>query len=249
MARAPASSAGRADYGLDAPGVVRAMILGGTAGVVLGVVLTQTQAGASRGALFAIGSAAVWIGGSYLLSAGLMVVSSRVGKLRERRHVLDSLGLRENSRLLDVGCGHGLLLIGAAQRMPRGEAVGIDLWSQRDQGDNSAAATLANAAAEGVADRVVVEHGDMRALPFPDASFDAVVSSLAIHNLPRRDDRRRAITEIVRVLRPGGVVAITDIAHAGQYAADLRGAGMRDVVARGFSPWIFPPARRVVGRK
>ncbi len=71
-------------------------------------------------------------------------------------------------------------------------------------------ATLANAAAAGVADRVEVHTADMTASPFADGSFDVVTSALAIHNIPSPDGRYRAVDEAVRVLRPGGQVLIAD---------------------------------------
>jgi ubiquinone/menaquinone biosynthesis C-methylase UbiE len=179
----------------------------------------------------------------------LMIWSSRYGKLRARDRLLDGLRLTGQENLLDVGCGRGLLLIGAARRLPNGRAVGVDLWSQVDLSDNSASATLANAAAEGVPERVEVRESDMRKLPFADASFDAVVASLSIHNIYSVMGRREAILEMVRVLKPGGKVALMDIRHVREYAAGLLGAGMNDVKVSGLSFWIFPPVRTVTARK
>jgi len=68
-----------------------------------------------------------------------------------------------------------------------------------------------NAAAAGVGDRVEVHVADMRALPFPDASFDGVVSSFAIDHLSR-DDRRRALAEAARVLRADGHLLVMNLA-------------------------------------
>ncbi len=62
--------------------------------------------------------------------------------------------------------------------------------------------------------------GDMRKIPFPDLTFDAVVSNIAIHNIPDSEGRRRAITEIDRVLRPGGTIAIIDF-HVDEYEETL----------------------------
>jgi len=67
---------------------------------------------------------------------------------------------------------------------------------------------LPHAAHAGVADRVELHTRDMTDLQFPDASFDLVVSNLAIHNLPGNAARLAAIDEAVRVLRPGGIVAV-----------------------------------------
>jgi SAM-dependent methyltransferase len=248
LATTPAGAAPRrADYGLDAPGVVRNLALGGAALVGFGAYTWWSETLGRSG--HAIASIALSVGATYIVTSGLMVASSRVGKLRARDAILDRLALTPDARVLDVGCGHGLLLIGAARRTPDGRAVGLDLWSATDQQDNSREATLANAAAEGVAERVEVHDGDMCAMPFADASFDAVVSSLAIHNISDRARRGVAIGEIARVLRPGGRVAILDIAHVGQYAADLRAAGFREVARPRWSPWIVPPARVVVATK
>ena len=63
---------------------------------------------------------------------------------------------------------------------------------------------MRNAVAEGVADRVEVKTGDITRLPFPDASFDAVISMTVLHNIPSRAARDAALAEFARVLKPGG---------------------------------------------
>ncbi|WP_460010494.1 class I SAM-dependent methyltransferase, partial [Mycobacterium avium] len=129
-----------------------------------------------------------------------------------------------------------------AKRLPRGRAIGVDLW-QADQTDNSEQATLANAAAEGVADRVELHTADMTALPLADESVDVVVSNLAIHNIPTRAGRRQALHEAVRVLRPGGRLAIADLWETRQHAARLRELGWRNVRRRnlGWRMWYGGP--------
>lgn len=239
----------RANYGLDAPGVVRGLVVGGAAAFVVGAVIFQLAPAFTHHFPWVV-AMLMNTGVGCVLGGGVMLLGSRVGKPRLRDRVLDRLALAPDARVLDVGCGHGLLLIGAAHRTPAGRAVGLDLWSQVDQGANSRDATLANAAAEGVGDRVDVHDGDMRAMPFADESFDAVVSSLAIHNIHGRDERRRAIAEIVRVLRPGGQVAIVDLAHIGEYAEGLRAAGVREVRTGGVAAWMYyPGARLLMARK
>src|SRR5205814_2168916 len=131
--------------------------------------------------------------------------------------LLDRLGLRGDERILDLGCGRGAVLLMAAQHLTTGRAVGVDLWRTVDQSGNSAEATQRNAIAEGVADRVDLHTGDMTALPFENNSFDVIVSSLAIHNISSRAGRDKAISEAVRVLRPGGRLLIVDVRGTGQY--------------------------------
>jgi len=174
-----------------------------------------------------------------LIVAGVSVRRfSRRGKFEVWARLLTVIGLRGDERVLDLGCGRGAVLLIAAKLVPRGSAVGVDIW-RADQTGNSMQATLANADVEGVADRVELHTRDMTDLQFPDKSFDLVVSNLAIHNLPDNDARRAAIDEAVRVLRPGGHVVIADLGFTRLYAGRLRQHGMADVVRRdlGWRAW------------
>ena len=100
-----------------------------------------------------------------------------------------------------------------------------------------------NAVREGVSDRVLLLTGDMRALPFPDASFDVVVSSLAIHNISTASGRARAVEQAVRVLARGGRLVIADIRRTNAYARELKRLGMLDVTTRrlGWRFWYGNP--------
>jgi len=237
------------DYGLDAPGAFRALLIGGFTATIVGYFLVRWalsgHSGLAIGMAFTVQNSGIFC----LFSASFMFISSRFGKFRARDRVLARLKLRGDEAVLDVGCGHGLLLIGAAKLLPRGRAVGIDLWSQVDQSDNSREATLRNAALEGVAERVTVLDGDMRELPFDDCTFDVAVAHFAIHNIPSHAGRRQAIDEIVRTLKPGGQVALSDLKSVGLYADELRKSGVRDVKVSGPSFWTWPPARTVTARK
>jgi ubiquinone/menaquinone biosynthesis C-methylase UbiE len=160
------------------------------------------------------------------------------GKFVVWAELLDRLGLRGDERILDLGCGRGAVLLLAAQHLTTGRAAGVDLWRRVDQSGNSAEAAQRNAFAEGVADRVELHTGDMTALPFEDNSFDLVLSSLAIHNIRGSVGREKAISEAVRVLRPGGRLIIADIRATRQHQAQLAKIGMNDV-ARSRLGWRF----------
>jgi ubiquinone/menaquinone biosynthesis C-methylase UbiE len=160
--------------------------------------------------------------------AGFGFYASRRGKFVVWNELLDRLKLLGDEQILDVGCGRGAVLMLAAHHLTTGRAMGVDLWRKGDQSGNSAEATERNAVAEGVADRVEVRTADMTALPFENASFDVIVSSIAIHNVAR-PGRDRVIEEAVRVLRPGGKVMIADLSATRQYLARLKELGMTDV--------------------
>ena len=226
-------SAEPVDYGIDAPRVVLRMLLVGIAGVALGgVSWIAVHLHWLRWAGY-VAVPALWVGGIFLGQAGVMLWGSKVGKLRLRDKILNSIPWRGDERVLDVGCGHGLMLLGAAKRLTSGRAIGIDIWSQEDQDSNSADATMENARREGVDDRVELLNADARTIPFPPGSFYVVISSFAIHNIYDRIQRDQAIREIARVLKPGGLLAITDIRRVTEYEQVLRELGWSDIQCHG----------------
>ncbi len=218
------SKPARADYGIDAPIAVRNMLIVCALGIIS--LITRLAGLWDKESLFALL-------GRPLISSGLacgamacwMICSSKWGKVREREMYLDLLDWRGDERVLDVGCGRGLFLIGAAKRLNTGRAVGIDMWQAEDLSGNKPESTLDNARIEGVADRVEVKTADARKLPFDDASFDVVLSSAALHNIYNASERATAVREIARVLRVGGRVLIADVRHIRAYAQTLRDAG------------------------
>jgi arsenite methyltransferase len=215
----------RGRYGIDG-GYAGLAVFGameaGLAGTVAWAVRRRRPAVA---ALAALGGAAVaGSAASYLYSTG-------PGKRAIWTQLLDELDLRGDEHVLDVGCGRGAVLMLAARRVPAGRAVGVDVWRRRDQNGNSRATTERNAVAEGVSGRVEVADADARDLPFAPASFDVVVSSLAISNIRGAAGRAQALREAVRVLRPGGRLRIVDDG-ADRYAAVLREAGCTGVAVR-----------------
>jgi ubiquinone/menaquinone biosynthesis C-methylase UbiE len=226
----------RPDYGIDAPGVRRGMLIAGAGGALLAGLATA-MALRTSGAISTV--AVVVCAGAVIASvygfgmAGYMTYGSRFGKLRTREKLLDLVHAvvpwTGREAVLDVGCGRGLMLVGAARRLTTGKAIGIDLWRAEDQAGNTPGAAIENARREGVVARVSVETGDARDLPFPNACFDVVLSHWVVHNLPDAADRARAITEMLRVLRPGGVLVLADITHHAEYRKQLTVRGLSDM--------------------
>ena len=236
----------RAQYGIDAPGVVRAhIVLGCALAVIASVGFAWPQPNPVPTSV-SIGAAC--IAALLLLVGAVMLASSLVGKKRVRDRLVTALALSGNERVLDAGCGRGLALIACAKKLTTGKTVGIDLWAAKDLSDNNPEATLANAAAEGVADRVEVKTGDITRLPFSDASFDAVISMTVIHNIPTRDARDLALRELVRVLKPGGRIVIFDLLHASRYTEVLQGAGLQ-VQDLGWHLLWFLPCHSLLAQK
>ncbi len=249
-AAAPPLPPPKADYGIDAPKMVRHMFRRGVIVFLLGAAIWFMNRSSAPGPGFWLFCVLAIIGLAFVGTALFMRWSSQVGKLRVRDEILDALPWRGDEKVLDAGCGRGLLLIGAAKRISKpGRATGADIWSTDDLAGNSADAAMANARAEGVADRVKIDTGDLRKLPYGASIFDTVLSSLAIHNLDD-DDREKAVRELWRVLKPGGHLAIFDVSHTGDYLEILKSAGAQVVRESGFSMlWMMPSTRWFIVRK
>jgi arsenite methyltransferase len=174
----------------------------------------------------------------FLANTASFFYTTRRGKFVEWERILDRTRLRGDETVLDMGCGQGAVLTAVARRLSTGRVTGVDIWSKKDQSGNAQDVTLRNAALEGVGSRVRIETADMRSLPFTDATFDLVVSSLAIHNIRSNAGRRKAIAEAYRVLKPSGRMVIADIRATRIYADTLRTLGAPDVARRRLG-WRF----------
>ena len=183
------------------------------------------------------------------LMALLFVHYVKRGKFRHRDFILGLHAWQGDERVLDVGCGRGLLLVGAAKRLTTGDAVGLDVWNAEDLSGNSVVATKHNLALEGVEDQCSLVTEEAQAMPFPDGSFDLVVSNVCLHNIYDAEERKKALSEIARVLRVGGEALLSDYKLTGEYASYLGELGL--AVERRWGSLIdcFPPMRVVVARK
>jgi len=130
----------------------------------------------------------------------------------EQRLILDLMGELSGRTVLDAGCGDGAFACALASR--GAEVTGVD----PDRA--MLAAARGRAAAAGL--RTKFLEGRLERLPFPDASFDAVVAVTVLCFVP---DAAAAVREMARVLRPGGRLVIGELGRWSLWAAVRRARG------------------------
>lgn len=117
--------------------------------------------------------------------------------------------IKPDSSILDVGCGPGTITTGFAKYASKGTIVGVDLSAEVLEKAKALAAQR-NVSTQGPGS-VTFQHGNvLDRLPFADASFDIVFSAQVFGHLPMPDAPLRALDEIRRVLKPGGLLATRD---------------------------------------
>jgi SAM-dependent methyltransferase len=185
------------------------------------------------------------------LGTGLTVWGERVGRFRLRDGLLGRVKLGGDEIVLDVGCGRGLLTVGAARQLTTGFVVGLDQWQWNDGAPFSGGpeALFNNAQAEGVMERIVLKTADYGQLPYPAGSVDVVVSGWALHKIADRRGREQALREMARVLKPGGRLAILDDRGTSEYEDVLIELGLADVRRSGPAFLSLRPTYQLTARK
>ena len=156
-----------------------------------------------------------WATGDYAVVGSTLVV---MGEL-----LCEAVDLRAGQRVLDVATGNGNAALSAARRFC--EVTGVDyVPALLEQG-------RARAAADGLA--AAFAEGDAEALPFPDASFDVVLSTLGAMFAP---DQEKVASELLRVLRPGGKIGMANWTPDGYLGDFFRTMGKHVPPPAGLKP-------------
>jgi ubiquinone/menaquinone biosynthesis C-methylase UbiE len=122
-----------------------------------------------------------------------------------RQATLDLSNIQPGEQILEVGCGTGSLTLAARARAgQQARVIGIDVAPDMLE------MARRKAAKAGV--DIQFQLGRIEAIPFPDGQFDLVLSSLMLHHIHGDTGKQQGLTEVLRVLKPGGRVLIVDAA-------------------------------------
>ena len=122
---------------------------------------------------------------------------------RTRQALIEQAAIRQADRVLEIGCGTGSLLIRVKQQSPNVSVVGLD--------PDPLALERARRKADAAGLAIQLDRGFSDDMPYPDASFDRVLSSFMFHHLSR-EAKTSTMREVRRVLKPGGSLHLVDFA-------------------------------------
>lgn len=237
----------KVDYGIDAPEIIRNRIIGGVGFLIIVVGVSIFF----RDSIYylKIGLMAVFIllALTLIISAILMVISSKIGKQKEADRIIEMLHLKGDERVLNIGCGRGMYLIKIAQKLKTGKVIGIDIWS-KDLSKNSRKNTEHNIVIEGLEKKVNIKTADMAFMPFKDDDFDLVISSFTINNILEVEKRKKALIEITRVLKQEGTLCIIDMRNIEEYIEILKEHNIINITVTK-TKYLYPKSKIITGTK
>ncbi|MDD4514178.1 class I SAM-dependent methyltransferase [Massilibacteroides sp.] len=123
--------------------------------------------------------------------------------------VTDKIETNASGRLLDIGCGSGILSVELAIKCPLLKINGIDYWGSMWGYAKEKCEKLAKD--NNVSDQICFERASASSLPFEDESFDIVISNMVFHEVADVKDKKEVIKEALRVLKKGGLFVFQDL--------------------------------------
>ncbi len=130
-----------------------------------------------------------------------LIMQLTMRELTFKRRLIEEMKIEKSHRVLDLGCGTATLTILIKRTYPEVEITGLDI--------DPKILELARSKIKEAGVEIKLDKGSAFELPYPDNSFDRVVSSLVVHHLTH-ENKARTFREVFRVLKPGGEMHIAD---------------------------------------
>ena len=152
-------------------------------------------------------------------------------------YILQHLDCKDDSSILDIGCGSGAFDIQISKKNPNSNITGLDYWGMKfdyakEQCENNAKICNVN--------NVEFIKGDAKKLPFEDETFDAVVSNFTFHEVDTEKNKRNLIYEALRVLKKGGSFSLHDMFANERIYGDINEV-IDELKKQGFEKVVYIP--------
>ena len=181
----------------------------------------------------------------FLIASILLILSSKIFKIKNRDKLISLLNLKGNEKILDIGCGNGLYTISLANQITTGKVYGIDIWDKTDLSNNSPGSIEKNIKSANLENKIILKSEDMRNMSFRNEFFDVIVASFSIHNIESKLERKKALDEIKRVVKKSGKIVIIDFKKINEYKEYFISHGFKlDGEFNAFG--VFPPSKNLI---
>jgi ubiquinone/menaquinone biosynthesis C-methylase UbiE len=226
-------------YQLDAPPVVKLFTVLGVVGCLCSLAVYTINLNKNLAPLVWVYWFTLASGVFYLLTATAMIITSYFTKEKLIKKILPP-HLSNYQQVLEIGIGSGMGAIILAHHNADIEIDAIDIFNIVDHQNNSLKLCQNNLKAANVNHKVTVKKADMRTIPFDNHHFDAAFGILSIHNLENKTERKKALTEIIRVIKPGGKIVIIDFKYHNEYRKQLQQLGAKKILTSRPYISVFP---------
>jgi ubiquinone/menaquinone biosynthesis C-methylase UbiE len=184
----------------------------------------------------------------FIITGLLMILSSKIFKIKNRNIIITKMKLTGSEKILDIGCGRGLYTIGFAEKITNGTVYGIDIWNAEDISMNSETAVMENIKKSNTREKIILKTEDMRGMSFDNDFFDIIVASFSIHNLNKIDEVKKALIEIIRVLKNNGSLIIIDFKYINVYKNIILDNNLQ-LIEETFAKGLFPISKNLIFKK
>jgi arsenite methyltransferase len=244
------TTAGKPGYGIDEPLIILGLVAAGSLCGLGGALLDSYLAGQS----VAEARTALVLGallGVFFMALGVSLLwYSFTGRFSDAKKLVRNVPLGGNELILDVGCARGVLSVAfSARQTGPGVVVGLDTWGRWHTTSNSPRSLMVNARVHAVGKRIIPVMGHPCNIPFDDKTFDVVSSSMGLSRLGGAKEFDEAVSQMVRVTKEGGRLAILSSGYSWTLPRLLSKLGLVDVKISRFRRRLFPVTELTIARK
>ena len=240
------SKSGNQTYSLENAWLLFILILIAEALLAVAVFVSETFINESTLVTRTFSIASAVAGTAILALLFVLIWNGAVVKPKAIERFLREIPWGGNEIVADVRCGSGMLMSRASGRLTTGYALGLEAVRQGRLRERSG--SFPNTS-EGEFGTQMFTSADSRSLPIRDEAFDVAVSGFGARRFRKLADRILLMDELVRILKPGGTIAVMVTEDPSESAVLLREKGLVDISITLLRSFVLSPTSLVIARK